>query len=284
MFIPSQVRGKALIHKVITKQVSTESTTFIGVESPAAECAKAINGGDDLTDMMTKFLSLDKCLPRKHYLQIINIPNPDMPQEHGGLFSSSDASLHYDLEWLAILQKTHHWTNKYRSRNPDPDIADVHIRQEDIDNIRQKLKLRLKSDIMNKGCPNPSNDTNNTIDETRIPNDFTMTAHPHGNVGSDTPMGGGKMIGNPQTDKILSLLDLDHIITTPYLFASETTGVENSYSSKQQKEELFQMESDRVGLHSHSDHSGKADTHHQPDANEIDLESDSKSESESEKS
>jgi len=273
-FIPSQVKRSSMSHttnttstkalnnhnNVTPNEASTPHTTFIGVESPATACAKANNGADDLTDMMTKFLSLDKCLPRKHYLQIINIPTPHTTQEHavtGAACSSTtnDASLHYDLEWLAILQKTHHWTNKSRSRNRDPDIADVHITQEDIDTIRQKLKLRLQTDIRTNQHPTPPKDAIDTSDETRIPNDFTMTAHPHGTVGSDTPMGGGNMIGNPQTDRTFSLLGLDHTITTPYLFASGAGAAEVCFSPRENKNPFKWIQA----VLSHSDQSGKVD-------------------------
>ena len=71
------------------------------------------------------------------------------------------------------------------------------------------------------------------------------------------------MIGNPQTNKILSLLGLDHIITTPYSFASGA-GAEVCLSSKQ-KEQSIQMDSNHISVLSHSDQNGKVDnknTHH----------------------
>ena len=49
-------------------------------------------------DTETKFLALDKCLPKRRHLQIL-----DVPSEYDG-----ELSLSYDVEWLAILKNTNH--------------------------------------------------------------------------------------------------------------------------------------------------------------------------------
>ncbi|CAG9793924.1 unnamed protein product [Diatraea saccharalis] len=46
----------------------------------------------------TKFLALDKCLPKRRHLQIL-----DLPHEYDG-----DKLLKYDEEWLAVLKNTNH--------------------------------------------------------------------------------------------------------------------------------------------------------------------------------
>lgn len=46
----------------------------------------------------TKFLALDKCLPKRRHLQIL-----DLPENFNG-----DMELKYDLEWLSILKNTNH--------------------------------------------------------------------------------------------------------------------------------------------------------------------------------
>ncbi|KAI5645348.1 lariat debranching enzyme [Phthorimaea operculella] len=46
----------------------------------------------------TKFLALDKCLPKRRHLQIV-----DVPQEYDG-----DLTLKHDAEWLAVLKNTNY--------------------------------------------------------------------------------------------------------------------------------------------------------------------------------
>eukprot|EP00118_Oscarella_pearsei_P002074 m.9418 g.9418 ORF g.9418 m.9418 type:complete len:413 (+) comp21343_c0_seq2:21-1259(+) len=48
------------------------------------------------SDSQTKFLALDKCIPGKDFLSILNFPDSDEPAE-----------LRYDLEWLAIVSSKH---------------------------------------------------------------------------------------------------------------------------------------------------------------------------------
>ncbi|CAG4947342.1 unnamed protein product [Parnassius apollo] len=52
----------------------------------------------DETNTETKFLALDKCLPKRRHLQIL-----DLPSTYDG-----DKLLKHDAEWLAILKNTNH--------------------------------------------------------------------------------------------------------------------------------------------------------------------------------
>ncbi len=196
--------------KTSTETKKSHTTSFIGVESQSKQCSDSM---EDLTDLMTRFLSLDKCLPRKHHLQIMNLSSPIANSEinEGDQCNNeenSQASLHYDLEWLAILQKTHGWTSPENRPIPELDFSSIEVTHDDLENIRCKLKAKYH------------HDSSNDNDVTQIPPNFVMTLQPHGTIGSDEVVNGGRMVGNPQTDELLELLELEHVITVPYVFSS----------------------------------------------------------------
>lgn len=166
-------------------------TQFVAPESSLnATCGTL----PDLTDLMTQFLSLDKCLPRRQYLSIVHLPDDSST-------SSTNSGLEYDLEWLAVLRKTHHLSaaaRKHRIQVPR-DCSEHAATDADLDWIRARL---------------PGGDAT-------IPHDFATTVPPY----VEPPPGEPRHLppplarmGNPQTDRLLELLQLQHLpnLTKPY--------------------------------------------------------------------
>lgn len=162
----------------------SSATEFIALESNSTNKC----GGPDLTDQMTQFLALDKCLPRRQYLSILNVPT-DIPRQ--------EAVLEYDPDWLAILRKTHDLTNTERQNVTVPDEL-IELTDADIEWVENRIKEQ-----------SPSSDLS-------IPENFSATvpeqSHPMFQ-GHPPPM---PIMGNPQTDALLKVLELDHILTVPY--------------------------------------------------------------------
>jgi len=80
----------------------------------------------------TEFLALDKCLPRRKYLELIEIAHD----------STQNLELSYDPHWLAILQSTNHLLNvstntQYMPGPGYPKRWDFHPTEEELKNVAE---------------------------------------------------------------------------------------------------------------------------------------------------
>lgn len=135
----------------------------------------------------TKFLALDKPLPNRDFLQVLTLERPS--------HSVGPPVLEMDVEWLAALSATHHLATKDHSppRTPQGEFT---IGTEDLEKIQGKIQQ-----INQENGRSPL----------AWPFDFAVTTE-----GGRTNPNTSKPRGNPQTDALLTLLELPHILTTPY--------------------------------------------------------------------
>ena len=127
----------------------------------------------------TRFLSLDKCLPGRQFLQVVEFPNASTAREFC-----------YDPEWLAILCETHHLLsfNRYQTPLPQPSA----VKNETLSTVHSILEARGGA---------------------KIPTNFQMTTSPH----FGGRRGQGRMPTtvqpNPQTLEFLEMLKLPYTLS-----------------------------------------------------------------------
>ncbi|KGN63007.1 lariat debranching enzyme isoform X1 [Cucumis sativus] len=125
---------------------------------------------------LTKFLALDKCLPRRQFLQVIEIESEPGPYE-----------IHYDEEWLAITQR---FNEIFPLTAKNANYGNIKLEMED---CRQWVKSRLKE----RGTkPFDFAQTVPCYDPARSISNSTLAGYPR----------------NPQTESLLKFLELPYLL------------------------------------------------------------------------
>ena len=121
-----------------------------------------INHTDD-KKIQTRFLALDKVLPNRQYLEIIDI-EPSDP-------SSSGDGLEYDAEWLAILQSTDKLLSTDRKCSVPMLWSKLHsVDENDINRVKQLFNNDLKIPESFQMCEPALNGRLNDTDPQRVRN------------------------------------------------------------------------------------------------------------------
>ncbi|KAI7877791.1 Metallophos-domain-containing protein [Lichtheimia hyalospora FSU 10163] len=131
---------------------------------------------EDQTSNVTQFLALDKCLPNRPFLEIIDIPDPS---------SNSTGGLTYDLEWLAITRAMQPYLSLRPQAIPLPSDADL---QSAIDQELMYLDMMMDTDEL----------------DLTIPANFEMNVGTKDRFYTPSP--------NPQTVEFCKLIGIDDMI------------------------------------------------------------------------
>lgn len=128
----------------------------------------------------TKFLSLDKCLPRRKFLQILDVPHD----------AEKPIKIELDPEWLVILRSTNHLMNltKMARYMPGPGSS-------------ERWDFTVKKEEMNKILEDFGGDLS-------LPENFERTAPIHDPNQSKKKSGPPSLVINPQTSLLCTMLDL----------------------------------------------------------------------------
>ncbi|XP_031639668.1 lariat debranching enzyme [Contarinia nasturtii] len=144
------------------------------------------NGSD------TKFLALDKCLPNRRFLQVIDVETTHTESDR----------LQYDLEWLTILYTTKHLTHVNSTPNYMPGPGNTTCRW----NFQPTDEE--KSLVLSRFCGNLN-----------IPMNFQRTAQPY-NPNNRPPMTQQpKPVRNPQTIEFCNILEIDDPLNLAVILA-----------------------------------------------------------------
>lgn len=165
----------------------------------------------------TKFLALDKCVPKRKFLEIIDVPTPDS--------SSSDTppKLTFDSEWLAISRAMHPLLSLDRRSAVQPrlSLAKGWVERE-LEWVQDMLSQRLKLTHSDNGSPSASAAVPSSLSpasrgplhlEIMSVQQFVMTAP---GPGKDVnPRQQPQWYTNPQTEAFCTLIGVDNKVNPP---------------------------------------------------------------------
>ncbi|KAI0927747.1 hypothetical protein AcW2_003958 [Taiwanofungus camphoratus] len=150
----------------------------------------------------TKFLALDKCLPKRQFLEVIDVIVPsdfNSPQSSDPTQFHTEPVLEFDPEWLAITRAFHPHMSLDHSQHPYPDEAEARAA------VQNELEWVMKHVIAGKHV--------RRIDDCQK---FVVNVPPPGSEGPNKKQQ-PPYYPNPQTEAFCSMLEVENKINPPLL-------------------------------------------------------------------
>ncbi|XP_048134023.1 uncharacterized protein LOC115750992 [Rhodamnia argentea] len=172
-FFEKEIFQKTLGNKAAAQLLEELKPTYWFSAHLHCQFAASVQHGVD--GPVTNFLALDKCLPGRKFLQIVDIESESGPHE-----------ILYDEEWLAITRKFH---SVFPLTTKSADFGSVQL---DMQDCRQWVRSRLQE----RGAR---------------PFEFERTVPCH-NPSQPSSNGSPALPRNPQTESLLQLLELPYLL------------------------------------------------------------------------
>eukprot|EP00997_Jenningsia_sp_PLL12_P005879 NODE_2419_length_929_cov_34.529545_g1989_i0.p1 GENE.NODE_2419_length_929_cov_34.529545_g1989_i0~~NODE_2419_length_929_cov_34.529545_g1989_i0.p1 ORF type:complete len:284 (-),score=67.75 NODE_2419_length_929_cov_34.529545_g1989_i0:22-873(-) len=178
--------------------------------SPAVITKGTSNGESGLpfifpvaTEKATRFLALDKCLPRRRYLQVVDL---DLP---------SSSELHYDLEWLVILKMAQRYFPVSLNRSPSGPFTKLKSDLQDKEMVRKTREWLLKR---------AAEHADGKYANLKVPLNFV-----------DATQSAFEATDNPQTREFLEFMDItDNVIASDMAKPFPASAVDEDPAAKRQ--------------------------------------------------
>ncbi|KAG1470069.1 hypothetical protein G6F56_002893 [Rhizopus delemar] len=189
------VRYEAEINHNNNKYTSS-ADAVLGNSSKGQQDTTQDRVNNSVTSKTTKFLSLDKCLFKRQFLEVIDISTSE----------TESYDFYYDMEWLSITKAMHKYlsTTFHQTTLPSDEVLRQAIAKE-----RMNLEEKQKSGSL----------------DLKIPHNFEITSppfNPKNRNSAETIRQYREPISNPQTDIFCNEIGIENKINVKKQLSSQT--------------------------------------------------------------